>query len=203
MASKDAQEDIVGAANAIQPGSFLYVTATAELPPDIESQRKMAARLAALKARFAPVGDQLQEPWMNKKDFHKASAFLAKAFLNQGFNGRADGKFFPLVHIAYKDSSWMTTIGGYFGDERTGQIITSKVVRDHPFLMGERDGSPFVLEQFNLTDAERAIFDRAVTSKPRHVACKNQLDRLGFRRSILAQYKDLMRFLPRYVESVL
>jgi hypothetical protein len=199
MASKDARDDIVGAATSIKPGSFLFVTATAEMPEELLNL-KMIQRLANLKARFEPLADRLQEGWMNKKDFHLASARLAKAFCSYGFGGRSDGTFFPLVYLSYRDSNWMTTVGGYFGPGDVGRKIIKIVRHRHKFLLGSEE-LPFVLEQFNITDIERILFDRAMTENPRKRKSKKQLKELGFRSSIVAQYVDLARFIPRFVET--
>lgn len=201
MASKDAQEDIVAAATAVKPGTFLFATATAELPSQLDSM-KMKARLAHLRSQFGPLANDIPEEWMNKKKFHLASANLAGKFLNFGFGGRIDGKFYPLINIAYKDSNWMATVGGFFGNEIQGASIQHLVRDRHPYLAREHSTPPFVLEQFNITEREKHIFDRAATAMPRRSSAKNQLRKLGFRDSIVDQYSDLMRFIPRYVETL-
>ena len=104
--------------------------------------------------------------------------------------------------MAYRDSSWMTTVGGFFGDAETGASLTQTMTQRHSFLFGEPNEGPFVLEQFNITEQERLIFDRSATTKRGRSAARNQLERLGFRQTIITQYRDLMRFIPRYVETV-
>jgi hypothetical protein len=125
------------------------------------------------------------------------------AFLRFGFSGRSDGHFSPLVNIAYRDSNWMVTVGGFFGEQTVAEAIRKKVVETIPFVLGSNDGNPFPIEQFNMTDVERGLFDRAVSASPRKKSAKNQIKSLGFRDSVYEQYRQLMRFIPRYVETAL
>lgn len=203
MASKDAQDDIVSAATSVKPGSFLFVTATAEMPKALAECKTVARRLATIQAEFEPLAEALTVEWVEKGEFFRASAFLAMAFLRFGFNGRSDGHFTPLMNIAYRDSSWMVTVGGFFGDQANGSAIRTKMAPTMPFAFGFDDGRPFAIEQFNMTDLERNLFDRAVSSPARKRRAKNQIRDLGFRDSILDQYAQLMRFIPRYVETAI
>lgn len=203
MASKDAKDDVVSAATSVKPGSFLFVTATAEMPRHFDEFRKLEQRLAAVKAEFHPLAGQLPDAWVQKNEFFRTSAYLAMAFLRFGFSGRSDGHFSPLVNIAYRDSNWMVTVGGFFGEKAIAMAIQKKVLESMPFLIGSTDGNPFSIEQFNMTDIERGLFDRAVSALPRKKSAKNQIKSLGFRDSVYDQYRQLMRFIPRYVETAL
>lgn len=203
MASKDAHDDIVTAATSVRNNSFLYVTAAAEMPGHLANIRRMSDRLVRMKDEFGALADDIPVEYMGKNDFFRASAALAMSFLKFGFKGRRDGFFVPLVYIAYRDSSWMVTVGGFFGEEGLAREIESRVMNVMPCVIGNGDISPFAIEQFNLTDRERSIFDRAVSETGRYRKSKNELKRLGFRKSIVDQYADLVRFIPRYVETAL
>lgn len=203
MASKDAKEDILTLATAVRPGSFVYVTAGAEMPRDMIAIKGKNKRLSELKSRFGPLADKISEEWMFPKDFHQASAHLALKFMRFAFNGRLDGVFRPLINLTYKDTAWMATVGGYFGPDPTASAVAERVKRRMKFLFGAKNDAPFVLEQFNITDAERMIFDRSATTSRRLSKHRNQLEALGFRGSVVDQYRDLIRFIPRYVEAAL
>jgi hypothetical protein len=203
MASKDARDDVVSAATSVKPGSFLFVTATAEMPRHFTECKSMDRRLVAVKEEFYPLAGQLPVEWVQKNEFFRTSAFLAMAFLRFGFNGRSDGHFSPLVNIAYRDSNWMVTVGGFFGEQAVAEAIQKKVLETMPFACGLTGGTPFPIEQFNMTDLERGLFDRAVSASTRKRSAKNQIKSLGFRDSVYDQYKQLMRFIPRYVETAL
>jgi hypothetical protein len=203
MATKDAKDDIVSAATSVKPGSFLFVTATAEMPSHFAGIKDPDRRLAAVKEEFGALAQKLPVDWVGKTAFSRASAFLAMAFLTYGFGGRADGEFAPLVNMAYRDSNWMVTFGGYFGEPGAANSIQAKVREVMPFVGGKSNGDPFTIEQFNMTDLERNLFDRAVSAPARKRKARSDLKRLGFRESIVEQYADLMRFIPRYVETAL
>jgi hypothetical protein len=95
----------------------------------------------------------------------------------------------------------MATVGGYFGEKSVSGTMLKHVRKRMKFLLGDLNDAPYVIEQFNITDAERVIFDRSATSPRRSRKYRNQLESLGFRRSIVDQYRDLIRFIPRYVEA--
>ncbi len=203
MASQDAKDDVISAATSLKPGSFLFITATAEMPRHFADCKTKDRRLAALKEEFHPLAGKLPVEWVQKNEFFRASAHLAMAFLRFGFNGRSDGHFSPLVNIAYRDSSWMVTAGGFFGEHAVASAIEKKLLETIPFVCGSPNGEPFPIEQFNMTDIERGLFDRAVSASPRKKSAKNQIKSLGFRDSVYDQYRQLMRFIPRYVETAL
>jgi hypothetical protein len=203
MVSKDARDDILALATAARPGSFVFVTATAEMPRDLKAVRGRPKRLAQLKTGIGPLADKVPEEWLSATEFHQASAKLALSFLRFAFRGRSDGAFEPLINLAYRDSVWMATVGGYFGDEITAAAIRKNVRSRLPFLCASEDDAPFVLEQFNITDSERIIFDRSATDSRRVKRHRKNLQSLGFRDSIIDQYQQLMRFIPRYVETAL
>lgn len=201
MASKDARDDIISLATGAKPGSFVFVTAGAEMPVDLRAVKGKDRRLAQLKEKFAPLADKVPESWLGANEFHRASAHLAIKFLRFGFAGRADGVFRPLINLTYKDSAWMATVGGFFGPEAQADGIR-RLVREHlKFAMGHVNDAPFEIEQFNITDAERLIFDRSASAPPRSRRYRNQLAALGFRPSVIDQYTKLVRFIPRYVEA--
>ena len=203
MVSKDASDDIVLLSTSLRPGSFVFVTATAEMPSDIGMIKGKDQRLVHLRDRFPALADRIDPVWLSKKEFHRASAFLAMKFLRLGFDGRSDGVFQPLVNMTYKDSSWMATVGGFFGPRALAESVRKKVREQMGFALRGRGLEPFVMEQFNITDSERAIFDKAATAPRRSRRHRNRLAGLGFRETIIDQYKDLMRFIPRYVERAL
>jgi hypothetical protein len=203
MVSKDARDDILALATAARPGSFVFVTATAEMPGELRAVKGRLKRLTQLKTSIGPLADHLPEEWLSSNQFHQASAKLALKFLRYAFRGRSDGAFEPLINLTYRDSVWMATVGGYFGVEAKGQGIGKNVRLRMPFLCGSGDDAPFVLEQFNITDSERIIFDRSATDARRVKRHRKELQSLGFRDSMIDQYRQLMRFIPRYVETAL
>lgn len=125
---------------------------------------------------------------------------LMAAFMN-GFAPRADGQFVPLLQVEYADTKPMVTVGGAFLTGGQAVEYRRKMKDGLPFLT---TASPrmYVIESLNLTERERVVFDRVVTSPRRKRSDMNTLRTLGFREAEVAAYRDLVRHLPRYFESI-
>ena len=201
--SKDLRDDVVALAGALKPGSFVFMTATAEMPEYLKKIAGLSKRLSQLQADIDPFGAQLQPNDLNTKVFHVSAAKILRAMLSFGFSGRGDGMFFPYLRLNYKDTIWMMTVGGYFGSGSEVARIRKAFVNRCDFLRPSAREFVYVVEQFNITDAERRLFDRASIARRSRRTEKMTLRKLGFRESIVSQYSDLMRFIPRYFESVL
>lgn len=201
--SKDLRDDMLALAGSVQPRSFVFVTATAELPEHIKRINGLPKRLTQLREEIEPFGTLLEPGDLNTERFHVPAARLLRAALSFGFSGRADGVFFPYLRLNYKDTTWMMTVGGYFGPKPDAVLLRKAFRGRCDFLKPSAGHFVYVVEQFNMTDAERRLFDRASIALRARRSEKITLRKLGFRQSILDQYADLMRFIPRYFESVL
>lgn len=201
--SRDLRDDMIALSGAVKLGTFVYITATAELPEKIKRINGLPKRLEQLQQDIEPLGEDLAAADLNPNSFPPIAARLLKSFLVFGFAGRSDGIFFPFVRLNYKDTTWMMTVGGYFGSKVDAARIRSAFRGRCDFLKPSSRDFVYTIEQFNITDAERRLFDRAAIARKSRRLEKNTLRKLGFRESILAQYPDLMRFIPRYFESVL
>jgi hypothetical protein len=131
------------------------------------------------------------------KTIHK---MLVSAFKN-AFAARRDGVFRPLLQIQYKDSSTMVTVGGCFCTEDSCDMVESRIKKDLPFLLGKN--LPYKIKNLNLTERERSLFDMAVTRKTTRSHQANKLRSLGFKDKDFEAYNELLRFLPRYYESII
>ncbi len=113
--SKDLCNDAIALAAAIQPGSFIFITATAELPEYLRKINGLPKRLSKLSEDIEPFGAALTPDDLGSKQFYLAAAKILRTMLVFGFSGRGDGIFFPYLRLNYKDTTWMMTVGGYFG----------------------------------------------------------------------------------------
>jgi hypothetical protein len=201
--SENLKNDSINLAVGVRPGSFVFVTATAELPGHIKDIKGLPKRLSRMREELDPLVAFLIADDLNTTAFPAVAARILAAFLQFGFGGRSDGVFLPFLRVNYRDSTWMMTVGGYFGDSDSGQAILRSLNARMPFLRPARHDFVFQIEQFNITDAERKLFDRAALSRKGRRSELMQLRKLGFRPSIVEQYQHVMRFIPRYFESLL
>jgi hypothetical protein len=201
--SKDLRDDMVSLAGSVVSGSFVFITATAELPSRIRKINRPETRLAQIRADLDPFGSDLTLEDVKDEKFHAPAARILRRALSFGFAGRGDGTFFPYVRLNYKDTTWMMTVGGYFGPPEEATRLERELSRRCPFLKPRSEEFVYVVEQFNITDAERRLFDRASLAGKSRRSERMALKKLGFRTSIVDQYSELMRFIPRYFESVL
>lgn len=201
--SSNIRDDMLLLAGKIKPGSFIFITATAELPERIKRLNGLPKRLAQLQDDIQPFGAEITADDLTPARFHISAARILRAALSFGFSGRADGVFFPYLRLNYKDTMWMMTVGGYFGTTEEVDALKGAFRGRCDFIKPNASRFVYVIEQFNITDAERRLFDRAAIAGKARRSEKMTLRRMGFRESILEQYTELMRFIPRYFESVL
>jgi hypothetical protein len=201
--SKNLRDDAIALGSALRPGTFVFITASAELPEHIKRINGLPKRLTRLSEDIDPFGSALKADDLNTKEFHVPAARMLRAMLAFGFSGRADGIFFPYLRLNYKDTNWMMTVGGYFGSAIEVAELRKALLGRCDFLRPNSRNFVYGVEQFNITDAERRLFDRASIARRSRRSEKIILRKLGFRNSIVSRYSDLMRFIPRYFESVL
>lgn len=125
---------------------------------------------------------------------------LYAAFKN-AFSARSDGIFVPLLQVEYADSKTMVTVGGALLEREKVRSIKAKVKNALPFLPLNTP-CLYEIKTLHLTEKERVLFDRAVTSPKRRRREKIQLKKLGFKMAEVEAYEDLLRYLPRYVETM-
>ena len=97
----------------------------------------------------------------------------------------------------------MATAGGYFGQEDHISSISSSLGERYAFLKPDSGNEVYEVGQFNITDAERRLFDKAALASDDEIKTKKHLVRLGFDEAMIDQYRSVMRFIPRYFESLL
>jgi hypothetical protein len=201
--STDLSDDMVALSASVAAGSFVFLTATAELPPNIRAIKGLEKRVTKIKEDLGVFADRVSATDMSPDNFRKTAAQILRAALSFGFAGRADGEFYPFLKLNYRDTTWMMTIGGYFGSKDEIVRLRKAFKGRCDFLKPNNQDFIYTVEQFNITDAERRLFDRAAIAQKSRRAERMILKRLGFRKTILDQYDELMRFIPRYFESVL
>jgi len=192
--------DIASFATKLKINDFCFVT-VAGVPPGVSDNKNSSDRLAWLQDTLGEMAGDVTLEDAEKNNFHRAVHKSLIAAFRHAFAPRTEGTFIPLLQVVYTDTLKMVTVGGAFLAPGTAVDYRAKVNRVMPFL-NTSDPVIYWIQSLHLTERERALFDRAVTSKSRRPAERAALTRLGFGRDDFDAYRDLVRYLPRYVETI-
>jgi hypothetical protein len=197
--SPDITADIISLGAKVKVGGFAFVT-TSATPPGVLSKQNKEQRLEYFAHNFGPFSIGLTPNDMENTAFASTVHRVLVAAFENAFSARTDGKFLPLFQVSYRDTMPMLTVGGCFCEETAAAQVLNRVKADLPFLIAEQ---PYAISNLNLTERERVLFDMAVTRKRLNSKQRNALNELGFKKSDFKAYNDLIRFLPRYHESII
>lgn len=192
--------DIASLAIKLKVGDFCFVTVYGG-PPDALDRKNDEERLVWFQDVLADVSGDVSLEDVERSSFPKAvHKTLVSAFQN-AFASRRDGAFIPFLQIQYSDSVPMMTVGGGLLADGQVHAFKARMADALPFLaLGET--KIYRIRSLNLTERERALFDLATTKRRKRSPEYNALRKLGFKDSDLKAYKDLLRYLPRYVETI-
>lgn len=195
----DIIADIISLGTRVKIGGFAFVTVYAGPPGHLYNQNK-EERLEYFQQYMGDFAVGLTADQMENSQFPKTIHKILVAAFKNAFAARTDGKFQIIFQVQYKDSTPMITVGGCFSTVADCQGILRRVRADLPFLL---KGPPYQIRQLNLTERERDLFDIAVTKRRSNSRQANSLRELGFKNRDFEAYRDLLRFLPRYHESII
>lgn len=191
--------DVASLAAKAKLGDFVFVTVSGN-PPRVIDRLNGNDRLAWLQDNLGDVAGGIELADVEKSTFPDAVHKILCAAFKNAYSARRDGEFVALLQVEYSDSMPMVTMGGAFLSDGQASPLRKKVGKTLPFLPnGDR---MYDIRSLHITERERALLDKAVTSKRQRTAEKNKLMAMGFKESDISAYKDLLRYLPRYVESI-
>jgi hypothetical protein len=196
----DVVGDISSFSSKLKIGDFCFITVFGG-PPRVLEQENDQGRLVWLQDNMGDLAGEIVLEDVERSNFTKAIHKLLIAAFRNAFSPRRDGVFVPLLQVEYSDSTPMVTVGGALLSDGQAVNYRSKIKRALPFL-NTTEAVMYHIKSLNLTERERVLFDRAVTSPSRRRVERNALKRLGFKADQIAAYKDLVRYLPRYVETI-
>ncbi len=197
--SAEITADIMSLGARMIVGGFAFVTTCAE-PPRILTGQNAENRLEFFHSTLADFSMGLTLEDMEAANFPRTVRHILLAAFKNAFASRTDGELRPLFQVLYRDSMNMMTIGGCFAAKDDTSKIEERVRADLPFLLNRQ---PYKIQHFALTERERRLFDLAVTKRRSNSQQANRLKALGFKQKDLDAYRDLIRFLPRYYESII
>lgn len=199
--SADMIADIRSLGAVARPNSFFFVTVLGDFAPFLASMTD-AARLHWFQTELGDVAQGLAQEDVQKSQASKAIFSCVSAALKAAFAPRGDGDFEIHFSVQYSDSTRMVTVGGFFGARGAAAEIVARRDISLPSLMGS-GSEMFRLRNLNITERERHLFDIASTANDRRRKEWKKLVELGFDEQEIGIYKSLLRFTPRYVESIL
>jgi hypothetical protein len=196
----EVTQDIGSMATRAKLGDFCFVTVGGLVPPALDAGND-GDRLVSVKDVMGDVAGSLTVDDMQDSSFPVAVHKMLVAAFRNAFAPRTDGKFILLLQVVYRDSMEMVTVGGAFVADGTALELTNRLKVALPFLPVGKEGM-YAIRSFNLTERERGLFDHAATAKSARCSERNTLKRMGFGEDDFDAYDDLIRYLPRYVETV-
>jgi len=197
--SQEITADIISLGTKITVGGFAFVTVYAN-PPGVLNGQNTGERLEYFHKNFGDFSIGLTIEDMENVNFPTTVYRILMAAFKNAFAARSDGKFHVFFRIQYQDTSPMITVGGCFCTEEHRRVIEKRIKTDLPFLL---TGCPYKIRNLTLTERERSLFDVAVTDRRANSRHAKSLRALGFRPKDFETYRDLIRFLPRYHESII
>lgn len=192
--------DVASMSTRAKVGDFCFVTVFGG-PPRSMDRLSDEDRLTNLREELRDFAGQVRVEDVERSSFPRAvHKVLVSAFQN-AFSTRLEGRFVPLLQVKYSDSKPMVTVGGAFLAESQASAYAARVKSAMPFLDTAKR-QMYEIASLNLTDRERSLFDRAVTCQSKRSSDRNALRRLGFKEAEISAYRDLVRYFPRYVETM-
>ena len=194
-------EDIMSLGTKLKVGDLCFVTVYGG-PPGILSRKNTTERYEWIKEELGDIGASVLKEDVENSTFVRAVHKILVAAFRFAFAARREGRFSPLLQVKYSDSSPMITVGGGLFADGTALDLKRRL-RDAMTFLDVQDKTFYEIKSLHLTDRERVLFDLVATRPTRRRRTEiNQLKKIGFSDEDIAAYRDLIRHLPRYVESI-
>ena len=191
--------DIYSLGTAVSPGDFIFVTVNGE-PPGAVSTLSSSQRVDWYTETFGDVANQIQPTDCEKRTFNQSVHKLLCATFRHAFASATDVFSMPL-QILYRDSTEMVTVGGCYLRAADNEVFRLRCQQELPFLAVEGD-APYSIPRLSLSERERQIFDLAATGRRKNSKAFNQLRSMGFKDRDVERHRELIRYIPRYVETI-
>ena len=194
-------DDIATLGTKARRGDFLFVTVCGEPPGSLEKD-SVRDRLTGLREVYSDLCNALSEADAENHGFPLAVTKIVGAAFRNAFAMRRDGECRVFFNVQYADGVRMVTIGGMYDGRQECDSFQKRLNAKMPFLACQ-NAQVYRIRKFDLTEKERVLFDLAVTSDRSNAKDIGTLKRLGFRDVELRSYGELLRYHPRYVETLI
>ena len=196
---KEVIDDIYSLGTAVSPGDFIFVTVSGE-PPRVVRKSSTPQRMDWYKETFGDVANRIQPEDCETSTFRQSVHKLLCTTFRHAFAGANDVFSMPL-QIFYRDSTQMVTVGGCYLRAADDEEFRRRCQEELPFLDVEGD-DPYSIPHLSLSERERQVFDLAATGRRKNSQAFNQLRSMGFDDRDVERYRELIRYIPRYVETI-
>lgn len=190
--------DIYSLGTSVSPGDFIFVTVNGE-PPRVLRKWSSSQRVDWYTETFGDIANQIQPNECEDSTFNQSVHKLLCTAFRHAFASASDVFSMPL-QIFYSDSTKMVTVGGCYLRAADDNKYRRRCQQELPFLDVEGDG-PYLIPRLSLSERERQVFDLAATGR-RNSKAFNQLRSMGFRDLDVERHRELIRYIPRYVETI-
>ena len=193
-------EDISALGTKVSAGDFVFVTVNGT-PPEYLAGKNTRDRLVEVKDLFGDLAGSVELDDVETRSFPMAvHKVLASAFKN-AFSRRTEGVFLPFFSVRYADSTEMVSLGGIFDCGPRAARLEELLRARMPLLFREVQDM-YRIGRFDYTDKERRLMDLAVTAQQEDAEELVEVRALGFRARDIDRYRELLRYRPRYVETL-
>ena len=193
--------DIASLSTRVKQRDFIFFTVCGA-PPRRLQDKSTQYRLEDMKEIFGDLAKIFTRKDMENENFPAAIFKLLHAAFTNVFVVRQEGVFHPFFQVSYQDGQEMLTFGGVFASVEDWRGF-AKVLKNKGSVLERSRAGRYKIEKFNLTERERVLFDRAATAKPVNTEELGEIKQLGFKVEELRKYRELLRYHPRYVETLL
>jgi hypothetical protein len=192
--------DIVDLGARMEVGDFCFITLPAVVPP-ATADMSSRDRLAWLEDALGAIVQALKPEDVEKANYVNAVGTMLLVAFRNAFATREGGVFTPLLRVRYKDSMPMVTVGGAFLTEDQSAAYVRRIAEALPFLASP-EPELYNIKTLALTDKERVLFDRASTTRDEESEDEKIILSFGFTLDDIAAHGELLRYMPRYVETI-
>ena len=189
-------DDIYSLGTAVSPGDFIFVTVGGE-PPKAVRTKSSRQRADWYRVTFGDIANQIQPEDCEDSTFRQSVHKLLYATFRHAFASAADVFSMPL-QIFYRDSTQMVTVGGCYLQAADDKKYRRRCEQELPFL-DVKSNAPYSIPHLSLSERERQVFDLAATGRSEAF---NQLKAMGFADRHIERHRELIRYIPRYVETI-
>ena len=199
--SKETVGAILAVGAKLPADSFVFATLDARMP---ESYRdyNVNERRAELQNELEGYALIQRDEDLEIDNFPILAERIAWAALTGSLSRRVGLSYLPLVRVFYKDSAPMLTVGAALCSADRLQKLRSKIAPTLSFLAPDNSAPPYTIPPFNLTQRERYLLDKLATGSD-DSGVRKQLVRIGIDDVTIDEYKRVIRFIPKYVETYL
>lgn len=202
---EDTISDISALGSKLQPNDFFFITLNSH-PISWGTNESTEQKVEYIKHMFGEFANTIEREDVTTSGFKNAIFKIIDAALKHTFATKSAIEFYPFFSVAYSDNTQMVTYGGCLLDTEQIAAVRSVVESHFPFL-SKKSGNFFEIKLSNLSPKERMLFDLAATSTSSSAEPKSnthkELNKLGFDDDEVLRHKELLRYIPRYVETLL